>query len=74
MSESLINNKGENPSNLDVKFQDITNLSNDTVSKVGQIVDNKGSEFLTDSELAHDAYFYDKGTEDYYRGREDKGS
>jgi len=59
---------------LDVKSQDIPNLSNDTVSEVGQIVDNKESELLTDSELADDAYIYDKETDDYYRDREDEGS
>jgi hypothetical protein len=73
MSESLKQNKGEKPSNLNVKSQDIPNLSNDTVSEVGQIVD-KGSELLTDSELAADTLQYYRETEYYYRDREDEGS
>ena len=74
MSESLKQNKGEKPSNLDVKTQCITNQPDDKVSEVGQIVDNKGSEFLTDSELAEDTLQYYRETEYYYRDREDEGS
>ena len=58
---------------MNVKSQDIPNLSNDTVSEVGQIVD-KGSELLTDSELAADTLQYYRETEYYYRDREDEGS
>ena len=74
MSESLINNKGKNPYNLDVKTQCITNQPDDKVSEVGQIVDSKGSDFLTDRELADDTLQYYKETEYYYRDREDEGS
>jgi len=53
-----------------VKYQDIPKLSNDTVFEVGQ----KKSELLTERELAHDAYIYDKGTDDYYLRSDDEGS